>query len=36
MMASVPGSSLPPGAPPIAWLPAPDLTQDQKLRPPAA
>jgi Helix-loop-helix DNA-binding domain len=36
MMASVPDSSLPPGAPPIAWLPAPDLTQDQKLRPPAA
>jgi len=33
---SVPDSSLPPGAPPVAWLPAPDITQDQKLRPPAA
>jgi hypothetical protein len=35
-MVAVPNSSLPPGAPPVAWLPAPDLTQDQKLRPPAA
>jgi hypothetical protein len=32
-MMAVPASSLPP---PVAWLPAPDLTQDQKLRPPAA
>lgn len=29
-------AGMPPGAPPVAWLPAPDLTQDQKLRPPAA
>lgn len=27
---------LPPGAPQVSWLPAPDLSQDQKLRPPAA
>jgi hypothetical protein len=27
---------LPPGAAPVSWLPAPDLSEDQKLRPPAA
>ncbi|KAI3430744.1 hypothetical protein D9Q98_009156 [Chlorella vulgaris] len=27
---------LPANAPPMSWLPAPDISQDQKLRPPAA
>jgi hypothetical protein len=27
---------MPPGAPAVGWLPAPDLSHDQKLRPPAA
>jgi hypothetical protein len=27
---------LPANAPPVGWLPAPDLNQDEKLRPPAA
>ena len=35
-MLAVPQATLPPGAPTVSWLPAPDLSQDQKLRPPAA
>ena len=27
---------MPPNAPPVSWLPAPDISQDGKLRPPAA
>ena len=36
MMAVPHDAAMPPGAPSMAWLPAPDLNQDQKLRPPAA
>ena len=32
----VPHMPLPANAPPVSWLPAPDIYQDQKLRPPAA
>lgn len=35
-VASASAPELPPGAPAVSWLPAPDLTEDQKLRPPAA
>jgi len=36
LQAAPAGEAMPPGAPAVAWLPAPDLTYDQKLRPPAA
>lgn len=35
-MLAMPQTTLPHGPAPVSWLPAPDLSEDQKLRPPAA